>query len=402
VTTVEDLLALVPDAAAMRLSHAGITPEQIRSWQSQAMLSCRIPMLRTLDAWLLVQCSLTNPEQISRMHPEELFAVVDRFLKTTDGRQFVRKNNPFDLQTAINWIRWSRYTRNLWDSRESTSVGRSRPTAARLARRTNNDADESENGSNANHGSRHEGSGNGNANGDGNGNTERSSSGVTGFYSGTGTTKGSSRKRTRAGSRSGRSATTGSQASRSQNRRGTDQTEKTGRSFARQGLSTSTGESTASDSRSSESEISKWRHYLEKSSPVEDGPSIGPKTAERLAKVGIYSVRDLLDANCEQIAKTLNHRRIKADTLRTWQSQARMVCQIPQLRGHDAQILVACDVDDPSKLASMRASDLFAIVLPFTETSEGERIIRNGKKPDLAEINDWIEWAAHARDLRAA
>ena len=71
-------------------------------------------------------------------------------------------------------------------------------------------------------------------------------------------------------------------------------------------------------------------------------------------------------------------------------------------RGHDAQILVACDVKDPQTLAAMNPNDLFALVLPFTQTSEGERIIRSGKKPDLAEITDWIEWASHARDLRAA
>ena len=33
---------------------------------------------------------------------------------------------------------------------------------------------------------------------------------------------------------------------------------------------------------------------------------------------------------------------------------------------------------------------------------EGERIIRNGKKPDLDEVSDWIRWAQHARSLRAA
>ena len=72
------------------------------------------------------------------------------------------------------------------------------------------------------------------------------------------------------------------------------------------------------------------------------------------------------------------------------------------MRGHDAQILVACGISDPAKLSAMDADSLWAIVKPFIKTPEAKRIIRNGKAPDKAEISDWIEWAQSSRTLAAA
>ena len=121
-----------------------------------------------------------------------------------------------------------------------------------------------------------------------------------------------------------------------------------------------------------------------------------------MSKVRIVTVKDLLEADSEAAAGELNHRRIKPKTIREWQAQAVMVCRIPELRGHDAQILVACDVTSPEELAEYHPNDLFAKVAPFVETSEGERIIRNGKKPDLEEVTFWIDCAKKSRSLKAA
>ena len=80
--------------------------------------------------------------------------------------------------------------------------------------------------------------------------------------------------------------------------------------------------------------------------------------------------------------------------------QTQLVCRIPNLRGHDAQILVACDVTTPRQLASMVAEELHNKVKRFIRTSEGKRILRNGKRPDLAEVTAWIQWAESARELQ--
>lgn len=144
------------------------------------------------------------------------------------------------------------------------------------------------------------------------------------------------------------------------------------------------------------------RFYLEVNDPVVDAPSIGPKTAERLNEVDIYTVAHLLDANPEEVAARLDDRRTKAETVEQWQLQAQLVCRIPNLRGHDAQILVACGVEDPVTLSSMEATSFLKKVLAFVSTKDGQRVVRNGKKPDLAEVTAWIEWANSARQLRAA
>jgi len=53
-------------------------------------------------------------------------------------------------------------------------------------------------------------------------------------------------------------------------------------------------------------------------------------------------------------------------------------------------------------LAASDAEDLFGIVDPIARSSEGKRIIRGGKLPDLEEVTDWIHYAQHTRELRAA
>ncbi|MCA9074918.1 MAG: DUF4332 domain-containing protein [Planctomycetaceae bacterium] len=145
-----------------------------------------------------------------------------------------------------------------------------------------------------------------------------------------------------------------------------------------------------------------WKFYLNMDSPVVDAPSIGPKMALRLEKLGIINVSDLLNRQASDIARKLDHKRVKEETVLVWQQQARLMCRIPQLRGHDAQVLVACDITQPEQVAGMDPRALFGIVGPFVETVDGQRLLRSSKTPDLEEVTDWINWANHARSLKAA
>jgi hypothetical protein len=77
-----------------------------------------------------------------------------------------------------------------------------------------------------------------------------------------------------------------------------------------------------------------------------------------------------------------------------------MVCRIPNLRGHDAQILVACGVTSPDTLATADPAGLLGRVQQFVQTPEGKRILRNSPAPDLEEVSAWIRWAQQARPLR--
>ena len=116
----------------------------------------------------------------------------------------------------------------------------------------------------------------------------------------------------------------------------------------------------------------------------------------------MVTISDFIKQTAESMAAKLNYKRMSADVVRSWQHQARLVCRIPNLRGHDAQLLVACDLIEPEEIASMQPQSLFGVMGPFSETKQGLKIIRSGKKPDLAEITDWIAWAQHTRSLQAA
>ncbi|WP_166819657.1 DUF4332 domain-containing protein [Thalassoroseus pseudoceratinae] len=144
------------------------------------------------------------------------------------------------------------------------------------------------------------------------------------------------------------------------------------------------------------------RFHLSKNDPVEDAPSIGPKTARRLEKIGIQTVADLLAADPEETSSKVAVRYITPQLVNDWQDQAELVCQIPEIRGHDAQILVSCDWREPAKIAAADPKELLASITPFVESKPGERIIRSGKKPDLAEVADWISWAGQSHSLSAA
>lgn len=144
------------------------------------------------------------------------------------------------------------------------------------------------------------------------------------------------------------------------------------------------------------------KFYLNGDSPVEDAPTIGPKLAKRLESANVRSVDDLLDADVEKIATKLGIKTITADVVRQWQQQAELVLRVPQLRGHDAQILVACGVTDPVELAAMDPATLFELIEPFLGTREAETYLRGSPKPDLNEVADWIDWAQHARPRQAA
>jgi predicted flap endonuclease-1-like 5' DNA nuclease len=144
------------------------------------------------------------------------------------------------------------------------------------------------------------------------------------------------------------------------------------------------------------------KFYLESSDTIEQAPSIGPRMAERLQAVGVRTVADLLDADPAATAARLKRRGVDADVIRTWQQQAALVCRVPWLRGHDAQILVACGVTDPEMLAKLDAAAFWKKVQPLAASAEGKRILRTSKAPDLEEVTQWIQWAGQARTVRAA
>lgn len=124
--------------------------------------------------------------------------------------------------------------------------------------------------------------------------------------------------------------------------------------------------------------------------------------AKELAQQSILTVEQLLAADAEQLASALHHSGVTAGKVKDWQDQARLMCRTPNLRGHDAQILVACGITSPESLARMDAANLLEQVDAFVASKHGQRILRGSPAPDLDEIHDWIRWAGACRAIMAA
>jgi predicted flap endonuclease-1-like 5' DNA nuclease len=135
------------------------------------------------------------------------------------------------------------------------------------------------------------------------------------------------------------------------------------------------------------------QYHLRRDDLLEAAPSIGPKTAARLDAVGLRTVHDLLECDPDGIARKLNLKHIDAPTLRDWQRQATLVCTVPGLRGHDAQLLVACDITDREQLERATLDDLAPRIEAYARTSAGQRVLRDGAPPDRAEVARWIQAA---------
>lgn len=136
------------------------------------------------------------------------------------------------------------------------------------------------------------------------------------------------------------------------------------------------------------------RVYLAASDALEAAPSIGPKTAKRFAKIGVITVGDFLAADAADMAGALGARGMTWEALRQWQHQARLVMEVPGLRGTHAQLLTGAGYLDAAAVAAADPASLAADVLRFASTPDGQRILRKGEPPGEDKIKGWIGNAA--------
>ncbi len=123
---------------------------------------------------------------------------------------------------------------------------------------------------------------------------------------------------------------------------------------------------------------------------------------ERLNAIKIYTVDDLLKNSAATIAKGLKLKKVDESLVRSWQQQAKLVCRVPMLRGHDAQLLVTAGITEPERLAQCEPKWLLSQIDPIVKSKEGQSIIRGGAEPDLAEVTDWVRFAQSQREWKAA
>ncbi|MCY2985533.1 MAG: DUF4332 domain-containing protein [Planctomycetota bacterium] len=155
-------------------------------------------------------------------------------------------------------------------------------------------------------------------------------------------------------------------------------------------------------SQSSGPQRTSWKFYLDIDSPIVDAPSIGPKMAERLAPFNLRTVGDLVAVNAESVASQLGDRSVSAETILQWQHQALLVCRVPNLRGHDAQMIVGSGLTSAEQVAASEPTELLDKVIRVASSKQGVRMLRGTSVPDHEEVSDWIQWAQNCRAVRAA
>ncbi len=419
VDRIGDLLDVDPHWLADNLRLDGVSHASTISWQAKARLLCSVPNLRPFDARVLVGAGVRTPAELADMHPSQLLDRVEQFLATDTGRRILRSGNSYELSRITSWIASakggsrrveatslrdsvsgssrSRYDRDYSSSRARTTY-RDRDREAVTRQRSDYDRERYE----------RDWDDYAQRNGErddyyGNGRSSRSSRSSSSSRSGRSSSRSGSRRSSRTYPVTDRYEEQQQRTSRE--RSGRDRTSRSRRSREEREVRAPRVHSDSvriADSTTPEVSETRLKFYLELASPVVDAPSIGPRMAARLEEHGIQTVDQLLAADAESLADKLDHRRVDADTIRAWQEQARLVCRIPNLRGHDAQLLVACEVTSPEDLAASEAATVLTQVLEVAQSKEGQRILRGSKDPDLEEVTDWIAWAAQSRTLNAA
>ena len=337
---VRDILDVDPEELPEQLVRNGFSRDQMDRWQAQAWLMVCIPEINSLEAKLLYAAGIVEPEQLDTTDSHQLEQRLHRYLSSSEGTRFATSGFSLNQDRLGRWYRSLERTRARWRGNNGYSRRSRRRTRSRAERGTGAD--------------------------------------------------------NRFGVYTSREPRDENAFSRSSSRSSFNATRKPAERAKVERKTRSVVDSTGPETNSA------LRFYLNTHDDLEAAPSIGPKTAERFAKINVNTVNEFLTQTAESMATKLNYKRITAKVIRQWQQQSRLVCRIPNLRGHDAQLLVACDVTEPEDLAQMNAETLWAKVGPFADSKEGQKIIRSGKKPDLDEVKDWINWARNTRSLQAA
>ncbi|MAI70220.1 MAG: hypothetical protein CMM01_04840 [Rhodopirellula sp.] len=355
VSHIVHLMQQDPCRLADALGLANVEANTIRRWQAECRLVCRVPNLRGFDARILVACGITTPATLAATPPLTLLHKVESFLATDRGQQVLLSGSSHELARITGWIA----TANSQGLASQTDQTNKQSGPSSRNKQAVSAADDHRRST-----TKH------------------------------GTDVAPALKRNHLGEHTRRQKRKHAQVNH------TSETNRT--SFVQFEQHAPVDGQAPATTTEVETEIRELRFYLQQDAPVVDAPSIGERMEERLQAIGVYTIQDLLDGDAEQIAEQLDHRRVDADTVLQWQQQTTLVCCIPMLRGHDAQLLVAADIVTPEDLAGWDAEELFQIIDPIARSKEGKRILRGGNLPDLEEVSDWINFAQHNRELQAA
>jgi hypothetical protein len=110
---VGDLLTLDLSSSRFLLSELRLTGEQVRLWQAEAELLCRVPGLTGRDAQLLVSCGILTADELASFGAAELALRIDRLRGGASTRWLPEVGIWPRRETVQGWIHAARRARSL-------------------------------------------------------------------------------------------------------------------------------------------------------------------------------------------------------------------------------------------------------------------------------------------------
>ncbi|MCU0713559.1 MAG: DUF4332 domain-containing protein [Pirellula sp.] len=136
---------------------------------------------------------------------------------------------------------------------------------------------------------------------------------------------------------------------------------------------------------------------LELDDPIVDAPAIGPKTAARLEAIGVKTVRQLLAADPQEVSARLKTSWIKPQTIEQWKTQARLAHEIAGLTAAGSGLLYLAGVTNAEEFLRQSVDELHQLVVQASQTSEGQRVLRDKSPPTKDLLNKWRHRASVGR-----
>ena len=102
--TIQHLLDVNAVTAERKIDYQRIKTQNIKEWQAQAALRCRIPFLLDSHAQLLVACGITTVESLAAFNLSETWNRVEQFLPSSECRRILGSHQIPDLSDVRNWV----------------------------------------------------------------------------------------------------------------------------------------------------------------------------------------------------------------------------------------------------------------------------------------------------------
>lgn len=119
----------------------------------------------------------------------------------------------------------------------------------------------------------------------------------------------------------------------------------------------------------------------------------GPRRADRLSRLGITTLGDLLYGDLRSIAANFGAPQKAAEQLGRYRRAIRLAAAVPNLSPADALVLVTIHRRNPQSLIRESAGTLHRDLIRFSNSTLGRSTLRGRPVPSLRRIKRWIAGA---------